>query len=77
MKSTSSERAARRRAEWTGGVVSPGTPKPRLYDDLTPEERLAALARLNRLAWRAGGGAEPLALPRSEWPGEIFELRGG
>ena len=58
-------------------MVASGTPKPRLYDDLTPPERLAALARLNRLAWLAATGAEPLALPRSEWPGEIYELRRG
>lgn len=58
-------------------MVSPGTPKPSLYDELTPAERIAALAQLSRLAWHAAGGAEPVRLPRSEWPGEVYALRRG
>lgn len=58
-------------------MVRAGAPKPRLYDDLTPVERVRALARLNRRAWLAAGGEELPALPRAEWPGEIFELRRG
>lgn len=58
-------------------MIPPGTPKPRLYDDLTPTERIHALARLNRRAWQAASGAVLPPIPRAEWPGEIFELRRG
>lgn len=68
------ERAEKRRREWVGEVVSPGAPKGPLYASLSPAERLAAFIELNRRAWLATGGSfEPLA--RSEWPGEVIDLR--
>jgi hypothetical protein len=72
--STREERARARRATWDADVVEPGTPKPRLYDELTPMERLCALSELNERAWRAAGNPMPAPLPRARWPGEIFEI---
>jgi hypothetical protein len=73
--SSREERAARRSAEWNGEVVPAGCPKGRLYDPLTLEQRLAAFTRLNALAWTAAGAPSLSPIPRSEWPGEVFEIR--
>lgn len=54
-------------------MVQPGDPK-KLYASLSSAERLVALARLNWRAWVASGGGELAPLPRSEWPGETFEI---
>jgi len=71
------ERAARRRAEWQGELVSAHAPKPALYADLSLEERLAAMTQLcARAAIAAGHPANP-STPRAAWPGELFELRRG
>jgi hypothetical protein len=67
------ERAARRRATWTGEVVSLGTPKPALHDDATPEERVARLQALVIAQWELAHGAV-VRLPRAEWPGEVFRI---
>jgi len=67
------ERAARRRATWTGEVVSLGTPKPVLHDDATPEERVARLHALVIAQWELAHGAV-VRLPRAEWPGGVFRI---
>jgi hypothetical protein len=51
-------------------VVPLGEPKPSPYSDATPEERLAAAARLIAHHQAIRGGFT--SLPRSQWPGEIF-----
>ena len=50
-----------------------GAPKGPLYRELDPGERLIALARLNDRVWRATAALPLSPLPRSAWPGEIFE----
>lgn len=70
--STSADRAARRRAEWTAEVTSPGAPKRELYATLTPTERILALVVLNERAWRAAGRVMPEPMPRAEWPSDII-----
>ena len=69
------ERAARRRALWSGEVVPARHAKGRLYDSLTPQQRLTAFTRLNELAWAAAGDPPLPSVPRSEWPGEVFEIK--
>ena len=71
--STREERAARRRATWTGEVVPVGTPKAP-HASTSPEERLAALVELNWRAWIATGRSLPAPEPRGSWPGEVFDL---
>jgi hypothetical protein len=51
-------------------VVTLGQPKGSPYADSTPDERLAAAARLIDHHQTLRGGYS--ALPRSEWPGETF-----
>lgn len=73
----SRERAARRRAEWQGELVSLHESKGPLYTALSLEERLAAMTQLcARAAIAAGYPASP-STSRAEWPGELFELRRG
>jgi hypothetical protein len=72
--SSRQERAAFRRAHWSGEVVPIGQPKPPMYRDASYEDRLLALWRLSVRAWRASGGAAPAASPRASWPGWVFEL---
>lgn len=69
------ERAKQRRASWSGEVVRAGTPKPNLYAGTTVEERLSAMTRLCHRLWRSSGRPLPERIPRSEWPGETFEIR--
>lgn len=78
--STPQERAARRRAEWTGEVVEPRTPKPPLHAGRTPEERLAAFVELNRRVWgeawnESSGSVEARRAQRGQWAGTLFEIR--
>lgn len=72
--STREERAKLRRASWAAEVVLKGQPKGRLYDDFSSEQRLAALARLNQQVWGKAAVADLRDLPRSDWPGEVFEV---
>ena len=44
-----------------------------LYEELSYSERLVAFADLVRRSWLATGGTIE-AVPRDQWPGEIFEL---
>ncbi|MBK6915789.1 MAG: hypothetical protein IPH07_00170 [Deltaproteobacteria bacterium] len=78
---SSDDRAAFRRTHWEGAPIEAGAPKRDLYASLSPAQRLAALAALNRRAWLAAGHATPPPLPRADWPGEVFEIgdrgRGG
>lgn len=67
------DRAAQRRASWMAQVVDAGRRKGLLYAGLSPTERLRALTALNARVWKAAGLA-PKPLPRSQWPGEVFEL---
>lgn len=67
-------RAAARRATMTVEVVALGERKPSPYARSTPEERLAAAARLIE-HHRALRGT-PAPLPRAEWPGETFVIGG-
>jgi hypothetical protein len=68
-------RATARRGIMTVEVVSLGERKPSPYADHTPEERLAAAARLIE-HHQALRGAQPTP-PRSEWPGETFIIGEG
>jgi hypothetical protein len=66
-------RAERRRREYAGVVVTAGTPKPALYDELSLLERLAHMTALTqRLAVLSKTAETPR--PRAEWPGEIRRL---
>lgn len=67
------ERARKRRASWSGGIVHLGEAKPGLYGDLSHAERLAALLALSERAWLAAGRQLPSPAPRGDWPGEVFE----
>lgn len=58
----------------TGEIVAAGIEKPLLYDNLTPEERIGAMAVLVRRQWLMSGRRLPEPTPRSTWPGEVFEL---
>lgn len=72
------ERAARaeaRRQTWSGGLVSAGSQKPQLYEELSVVDRWAALTELCRRSWQTAGLLPLPPLPRAEWPGEIFEIR--
>ena len=71
------ERAARRRSEWHGELVSGHPPKRELYASLSHEQRLEAMTRLCARAAEAAGYRFSETTPRSEWPGELFELRRG
>lgn len=56
-----------------GEVTVGHAPKGPLYAALTLEERFDAMASLCARHWEVANG--PIkALPRSEWPGEVFEL---
>lgn len=66
-------RAEARRAGMWGEKVLAGTPKPELYIDLSPTERFYAMARLCARQWLAHHPL-PSRLPRSEWPGEKFDI---
>ena len=46
------------------------------HPDSTPEERLAAMARLCRQAWLTTGRTMPVC-PRAELPGEVFRIDHG
>ena len=67
-------RAAKRRATWSAEVVPAGQSKGRLYDSLTPEERVLALAELNARVHHATGALPLEPRPRKDWPYEIFEI---
>ena len=69
------QRAEQRRSLWKAEVVDPGQSKGGLYDSLTPEERIAALARLNERVWNAVGLSPPDSSDRHQWPGQVFEIR--
>jgi hypothetical protein len=66
-------RAAGRRREYSGAIVSAGEPKPGLYDELDLAQRLAHMTALTRRLAALSGTAEP-PRPRAEWPGEVFRL---
>lgn len=72
--SNPSERALRRMSSWSAEVVEAGTPKPRAYDTLSPEDRLRAFVALNQRVWETVYGSGSPRTPRSEWPGEIIDL---
>jgi hypothetical protein len=66
-------RAERRRREYAGVIVTAGTPKPALYDELSLLQRLAHMTALTqRLAMLSGTAERPR--PRAQWPGEVFRL---
>jgi hypothetical protein len=70
-------RAQQRLKALTGGeVVRAGTPKPALYEHLSPIERLDAMAALCRAQWMAAGRRMPTG-ERSGAPGEIFVIKRG
>lgn len=69
------ERAQRRRAHWNSEIVDANSPKGRLYDGLSIEERLAAFTRLNERTWASTGGSTAVRTPRDEWPVEVFEIQ--
>lgn len=69
------QRAEARRATWQASVVEAGEPKPTLYSHMTAEARLRAFIQLNRRVWLASGRPLHERTPRSEWPGEVFEIR--
>lgn len=71
--SNGAERARRRRGSWRGAVVPAGAPKPPLYADMSPEQRLMALAALNARVWEAAGLLPLPPLERAQWPGAIVE----
>ncbi len=75
MVSERERRAEERGATWAGEVVRLGDAKGPLYLELSPTERLAAFIELNRRAWLATGEDWPPPLPRSQWPGEVLDLR--
>ena len=56
-----------------GEKVVAGTPKPELYVGMTALERLEAMYRLVIRQWTASHPL-PKAVPRSEWPGELFDI---
>jgi hypothetical protein len=66
-------RAERRRREYAGVVVTAGTPKPPLYDELSLLQRLAHMTALTRRLAMLSGTAET-PRPRAQWPGEVFHL---
>jgi hypothetical protein len=45
-----------------------------MYDSLSYEQRLAAMARLNLRIWQAAG-VPMVSTDRSQWPGEVFEIQ--
>ena len=56
-----------------GRVLRAGEVKPALYDEHTLHQRLAFQTSLvERQAALAGYARE--ALPRAQWPGEVFEI---
>ena len=57
-------------------MVEAGEPKGLQYASLSLSERLRAFASLNARVWRAAGYVWPSHTSRSEWPGEIFQIRG-
>jgi len=56
-----------------GVWVAAGTSKPELYEGMSPLERLAAMRRLVVRQWTMSQ-ALPESTPRSEWPGEVFDI---
>ena len=54
--------------------MEPGQSKGGLYESLTPEERIAALARLNERVWKAVGLSLSHPGDRDQWPGQVFEI---
>jgi hypothetical protein len=67
------QRAAQRRATYSGSIVRLGQEKPALYDGKSPLERLALqTALIERLARL--GKEVPTRVPRDEWPGEVFNI---
>lgn len=56
-----------------GEKVVAGTPKPELYEGMSPLERLEAMHRLVVRQWTM---SQPLpeSTPRSDWPGEVFDI---
>ncbi len=51
-------------------IVPLGQHKPAPYAGSTPEERLAAAVRL--IEYHLALRGAPSAIPRADWPGEIF-----
>lgn len=66
-------RARARRNNFPGSVVEAGEEKPPLYLDLSLIERIAQLTALNARN-AALSGCVPSNIPRSQWPGEIFQI---
>jgi len=71
--SSRQERAAARQATWGGQIVETGQPKGALYAELSPAERLLALAELNARLWLASGQSL-VGGDRRSWPGQVFEI---
>ncbi|MEM6955443.1 MAG: hypothetical protein AAF645_07125 [Myxococcota bacterium] len=69
MDREAAERRRARLATWKGERTIGFAPKGTLLDELSPEDRVRALAALNARVW-----ANVPALPRSEWPAEVYEL---
>ena len=70
-------RAAARRATWAAPVcVALGAPESPSHDELSAEQRLAALWHLTLRIWSFAG--RPVErVPRHELPGEVFEIIDG
>ena len=66
------ERAAIRRATYSGEVVVAGTPKPRLRDFDPTEQRLIEMWTHCKAQWLASGRAMPVPCDRANLPGEVF-----
>jgi hypothetical protein len=66
-------RAVRRKREYTGQIVTLGTPKGRLYDELNCTERFVHMWRLCRAQWLASGRSLPV-FSRDDIPGEVFRI---
>ena len=64
---------ARRKAGIPGKKVVAGTPKPELYEGMSPLERLEAMHRLVVRQWTMSRPL-PESTPRSDWPGEVFDI---
>lgn len=73
--SADAERAGRalERAGYPGEVIRANAPKPALYANLGPLERLTRMSQLCLQQWLASGGQLGRA-PRREWPGEVFRI---
>jgi hypothetical protein len=67
---------ARQRGDYAGEIIRAGAPKPELYAELSPLERLMQMSALCRAQWLASGNTID-ERPRADWPGEVFRISRG